>query len=106
MRDLGLETLRGMPGVLDDPAPNVLIEAAGDSSMTLVLSAWIDQRDSDHAKVRSEAIRLVKAAYDQAGVAMPDPGFPGRGSASRFNRPGHRTQAVNPGTGPGRCLAG
>jgi len=91
VRDLGLETLRGMPGVLDDPAPNVLIEAAGDSSMTLVLSAWIDQRDSDHAKVRSEAIRLVKAAYDQAGVAMPDPGF-----RVEVRRPGSTDRGIEP----------
>jgi len=59
--------------------------------MTLVFSAWIDQRDSDHAKVRSEAIRLVKAAYDQAGVAMPDPGF-----RVEVRRPGSTDRDIEP----------
>lgn len=75
VRDLGLETLIGMPGVLDDPAPSVLIEEAGDSSMTFGFSAWIDQRETGFRKVRSEAIRLVMAAFDQAGIVMPEPGF-------------------------------
>lgn len=75
VRDLGLDTLTGMPGVLDDPAPAVLIKEAGDSSMMLGFSAWIDQRETGFVKVRSEAIRLVKSAFDQAGIVMPDPGF-------------------------------
>jgi hypothetical protein len=37
------------------------------------LQGWVDQREADFLKVRSEAIRLVKTALDAAGVEMPEP---------------------------------
>jgi len=72
---LGLETLTAMPDVLSDPKPTVLVADAGDSSMSIRFSGWIDQRQTGFAKIRSEAIRLVKSAFDRAGIDMPDPGF-------------------------------
>lgn len=74
-QELGLATLTSMPGVLDDPKPTALVANAGDSSMTLRFSGWIDQRQTGFDKIRSEAIRLVKSAFDQAGIDMPDPGY-------------------------------
>jgi hypothetical protein len=35
--------------------------------------AWIDQREADWFRTRSEGIRLVKEAFDAAGVEMPEP---------------------------------
>jgi small conductance mechanosensitive channel len=72
---LGREVLTAMPDVLDDPAPTVLVADAGDSSMTMQFNGWMDQRSTGFGKVRSEAIRLVKSAFDQAGIEMPDPGY-------------------------------
>lgn len=72
---LGKEVLSAMPDVLADPKPSVLVADAGDSSMTMRFSGWIDQRSAGFGKVRSEAIRLVKTAFDQAGIEMPDPGY-------------------------------
>ena len=74
-QQLALETLHTVPGVLEKPAGAVLIDELGDSSVILVIRAWIDQRDNDIAKVRSEAIRLVKAAFDDAGIEMPEPAY-------------------------------
>ena len=34
---------------------------------------WVDQRQNSFVKVRSEAIRRVKEAFDQAGIVMPEP---------------------------------
>jgi len=34
---------------------------------------WVDQRQNSFFKVRSEAIRRVKEAFDQAGIVMPEP---------------------------------
>ena len=34
---------------------------------------WVDQREADYYKVRSEATRLIKAALDEAGIEMPEP---------------------------------
>ena len=34
---------------------------------------WVDQRHNSFFKVRSEAIRRVKEAFDEAGIVMPEP---------------------------------
>jgi small-conductance mechanosensitive channel len=72
-RQLALETLKVLPGVLDNPPPACLVDALGDSNVVLRVQAWIDQRDSDFQKTRSEAQRLIKEAFDDAGVVMPEP---------------------------------
>jgi len=73
VREKGLETLAGLESILDDPTPLILIEALGDSAVNLRFYAWVDQRKSDYAKSKSEAIRLVKVAFDEAGFEMPEP---------------------------------
>lgn len=72
-RQLGIETLQAMTGILADPGPQVLVAELGDSTVQLRFLAWINQHDSDFLKARSEAIRQIKAAYDKAGIEMPEP---------------------------------
>ena len=72
-RTLALQTLKEIPGVLQDPPPACLVDALGDSNVVLKVQGWIDQRESDFQKARSEAQRLVKEAFDDAGVVMPEP---------------------------------
>lgn len=72
-RKLGVATLRATAGILADPGPQVLVAELGDSTVQLRFLAWINQHDSDFLKARSESIRQVKAAYDQAGIEMPEP---------------------------------
>ena len=70
---LALEILKSVTGVLDDPKPMVVIQALGGSNVVLRLFAWVDQRYFSLAKVRGEAIRAVKTAFDNAGIVMPEP---------------------------------
>lgn len=72
-RELAVETLARVPGVLASPPPVCLVDKLGDSSVILLIQGWIDQRDSDFLKARSEAQRLVKEAFDDAGIVMPEP---------------------------------
>jgi small-conductance mechanosensitive channel len=72
-RRIGMETLLKNPGVLADPKPMILIDSLGDSAVILKFYAWVDQRQSDFMKSKSEAIRMVKVAYDEAGIEMPEP---------------------------------
>jgi len=74
-QQLALETIKKVPGVLDTPAGVALIDELGDSSVLLLVHAWIDQRSHDILKVKSEAIRQVKQAFDDAGIAMPEPTY-------------------------------
>jgi hypothetical protein len=41
--------------------------------MDVVFSGWVDQRDADFLKVRSEAVRILKETLEQAGIDVPYP---------------------------------
>lgn len=73
VRDLGIATMAKISNILDDPAPYVLIEALGDSTVNMRFYGWVDQRESDFSKTKSEAIRLVKDAFDESDIEMPEP---------------------------------
>jgi small-conductance mechanosensitive channel len=70
---LGCDTLKDTPGVSHEQMPFARVEELGDSNVALRFFAWVDQRDADWFKVRSEAIRRTKAALDLAGVDLPVP---------------------------------
>ena len=72
-RQLGLEILQQMPGLLAEPAPQVLITDLRNDMVELDFMAWINQHESDFAKARSEAIRLVKGGFSKAGINMSNP---------------------------------
>lgn len=68
---LGIEALAKVEGVLTDPAPSWMVVDYTPSGIGLRYYGWVDQRVSDLGKVRSEAIRAVKAAYAHAGIESP-----------------------------------
>jgi len=70
---LGIDTLDAMNGVMAEPAPFARVESLGDFSVIVRFHGWVNQRDADFFKVQSEAIRLVKTAFDEAGIDMPEP---------------------------------
>ena len=74
-RDVAVSTLQRLTGVLRDPAPQALVTELGASSVTMQFSAWTDQRESETARVRSEAIRMVKSALESAGLTLPSPAY-------------------------------
>lgn len=88
---VGLETLREMPGILEEPPPWVLVEALGDSAVQVHCYAWVDQRETSLIKAQSEAIRRVKEAYDRAGIAMPEPIYQIRRLEPAAESPGAET---------------
>lgn len=74
-RRIGVDTLSAMPGVLPDPPPLALVMELAESSVVIEFSAWFDQREAGFFRLRSEGIRLVKAALDAAGVDLPEPTY-------------------------------
>jgi len=73
VQDVGCSALRAMKGVMQEPRPFMRVMQLGDFNVTVQFFGWVDQRTADFLKVKSEAIRLVKAALDKAGVEMPVP---------------------------------
>lgn len=74
-REVAVATLTMMEGVLSEPPPETHVVAIGDSSVTLRSMAWVDQREAEFVRVRSEAIRLVKTQLEEAGLTLPSPEF-------------------------------
>ncbi|WAT17359.1 mechanosensitive ion channel family protein [Aurantiacibacter sp. MUD11] len=72
-RHLGVEVLKGLDFVLATPEPQARVEAVGDSNIVLRFLGWIDQRETDWYKARSQAIPAVKEALEGAGFAIPEP---------------------------------
>jgi len=70
---LATSVLKKTQGVLEDPKPLVVIQQLGDSNVLLRVYAWVNQEHYSYAKVRSETIRAIKEAFDDAGIVMPEP---------------------------------
>ncbi|MEJ7747387.1 MAG: mechanosensitive ion channel family protein [Luteimonas sp.] len=71
--ELGIAALASVHGVLADPAPSAQIQELSADGATLRFMAWIDQRENDLLKTRSEAMRLVRRALREAGITSPSP---------------------------------
>ena len=93
---IGVETLDAMNGVLPDPAPFARIEALADSSVTVRFNGWVNQQTADFFKVKSEAIRLVKTALDEAGIDMPEPTYRLQVSRRETPPPPEKSEAEAP----------
>lgn len=59
------------PEVMTDPAPQTLIWGLDASWVTIRMRWWTDSRKSDVVGVKSDILREVKYALDDAGVDMP-----------------------------------
>ena len=71
-RSLAQATLKALPFVLDDPEELVWIENITESGAILRVTGWVDQTETGFSTARGDAIRLVKTAIEEAGVAIPD----------------------------------
>ena len=69
---IALKTVEGLPFVLDAPAPQVWIEGFGESAVNLRVTAWVAQHETSFVAGRGEAYRSVLAAFDAAGIYMPE----------------------------------
>lgn len=72
LRRLAEETVAGMAFTLTRPAPSTWIDRIGDGSIVMIVTGWINQRESSLALAKGEAIRQVMAAIDAAGFEMPN----------------------------------
>lgn len=72
-QQIGIRVLLALDGVLDNPPPRAFIAALGDSNVQVRYYGWVDQRTHDFLMLKSEAIRQVKSALEQAGLDLPEP---------------------------------
>jgi small conductance mechanosensitive channel len=77
-----LDALSELPFVLDTPAPGVWVEGLGASTIDLTAAAWIMQHQTSIGMAKGEAVRVVKARLEEAGIGLPEPTYRLLGSHS------------------------
>lgn len=71
-QEVALKVLVDHPAVLDEPEPLVLVENLGSSTVNLRVYFWLDGGRLSWLKVKSSVIRLVKRAFQESGISLPD----------------------------------
>ncbi|MGK2953138.1 MAG: mechanosensitive ion channel domain-containing protein, partial [Thiobacillus sp.] len=71
-QEVALKVLAEHPAVLNDPEPLVLVDNLGSSTVNLRVYFWLDGSRHSWAKVKSSVIRLVKRAFQDSGISLPD----------------------------------
>ncbi len=68
-----LESMQGVEGVLQEPAPEVLTEGLGDSALTLAARFWVNQDAHDLFGVHSAVVEAINDAAEREGIDLPYP---------------------------------
>ncbi len=70
-----LAALQELPFVLESPGPGVWVNEVGDSTINITAAAWIMQHQTSIGMAKGEAIRVVKARLEAAGIGLPEPTY-------------------------------
>lgn len=70
---IALDTLTGVDGILQDPAPDVLTWDLAASTVNLRLRWWTHPKRSDVVRVRDQVLRNVAEAMAAGGIDLPFP---------------------------------
>ncbi|MDX5449576.1 MAG: mechanosensitive ion channel family protein [Actinomycetes bacterium] len=70
-RRVAVEAMSGLPGVLDEPAPQALVRELGASTIDIELRFWSGARQLETREAQDAVIEAVVTAYAAAGVEMP-----------------------------------
>ena len=71
-QEVALRVLREHPVVLGDPEPMIIAERLGPAAVELGVYFWIDSTTHSFLRVKSSVMRLVKRAFQDAGISLPD----------------------------------
>ncbi|WP_224816039.1 mechanosensitive ion channel family protein [Hasllibacter sp. MH4015] len=70
-----LSALNELPFVLAAPGPAVWVEGLGASTIDITAAGWIKQHETGIGMAKGEAIRVVKARLEEAGISLPEPTY-------------------------------
>lgn len=69
---IALDVLNNHEAILSDPEPQVLVDSLGAATVNIIVYFWVNGKKNSASKVKSAMIRLIKKAYDDAQIMMPD----------------------------------
>lgn len=70
-KELIMEVFENEDRVLKDPAPVILVDQFGASSVDLLIRPWI--RAADMPQIKSDLQQQIKEAFDAHGITIPFP---------------------------------
>ena len=71
--EIFLKAIKDVDGVLMDPAPELLAEGLGDSTLNLAARFWVNQETHSLFAVHSAVVRTIKEVGEQEGIDLPYP---------------------------------
>ncbi|TVQ55238.1 MAG: BON domain-containing protein [Phycisphaerales bacterium] len=71
-QEIARTVLADHPAILNDPEPWVLVDGLSAATVNLRIYFWVNGHEHSIFKVRSSVIRLVKRAFQNSGISMPD----------------------------------
>lgn len=71
-QEVARKVLANHPAVLNDPEAWVLVDNLDKATVNLRAYFWLNGEAHSNLKVRSSVIRLVKRAFQESGISMPD----------------------------------
>ncbi len=72
-KEVALEAIRGVDGVLSDPPPDVLVWELGESAKNIRLRWWTKPLRGDVLRIRDQVLKAVAEAISGAGMDLPFP---------------------------------
>ncbi|MCL5429072.1 MAG: mechanosensitive ion channel [Chloroflexi bacterium] len=73
VRQVALETIKNIPGVLSDPAVDIVFESFAEHAIRSQISYWYDESKTSHPRALDAGISGLKSAFDRAGIEVPVP---------------------------------
>ncbi|NPA26012.1 MAG: mechanosensitive ion channel [Chloroflexi bacterium] len=73
VHEVALDTVRLLPGTLEEPAPWLWFHTFNESSIDFTLYFWVDTRETDIFQAKSTALQAIKEAFDREGIEIPYP---------------------------------
>ncbi|WP_317983470.1 mechanosensitive ion channel family protein [Salinimonas profundi] len=71
-QQLAMDVMTRQENVLDEPEPQILIDALGSATLNLKVYFWINVERTSVLKMASVLMRQVVETFDNAGISMPD----------------------------------
>jgi small-conductance mechanosensitive channel len=66
-----LDAVQGVPGLAADPAPAVVFDTLGESTVGFVLTYWIHTVQADFGAAQDYGLKAVKEAFQREAIALP-----------------------------------
>lgn len=71
VREVAIEAVAGITGVLQDPAPKVIFENLSSWAIDFKVYYWIDLGQTGVLAAQDAGVRALKELFEEEGIKMP-----------------------------------